>query len=268
MSPAYMPLVAVCLGLYGTSVMATNMRSPYNGLGAVAGTYNKTAQATMRYRVLVPWLIGWMPRAIRTRAYVAIHATLIGASWLAAVSVVGRDAGWILAFWWCMSFQYDYWDAWVEMLGICAILGGHPALTLVACIAWGMSRETAHIAPLYALLAHGAPLCAIAASASLLRALVRLWQGPADLYCPRWPWREVSLPIIRNWKTDIRPRVYLAVVWAAVALVPCFTHLPAPFESTKWALPFWVGSLYCFGVVDEPRVMLPTALWISAMMAG
>ena len=163
-----------------------NMGAPFNGLGAIPAVLRGDALLPMQRRVLVPWLWfalgGWRIADVRSpqglRLYLAIKTVLVGFAlssawlWFGSLGLDAKIATSMLAVWFCASALFDYPDAYAEMglFSLAFLLIGRDGavgfwwLALVCTLA-GLNRETAIMLPVVAVLATGASLTAVAASA-------------------------------------------------------------------------------------------------------
>lgn len=245
----------------------SNMATMYNGLGATASVLDRTADAPMRYRVLVPWLLAPIPRRLRAWVYVAIKAALIYGALLTASWHLEPSALLVLAVLILAAVQFDYWDNYAELFGLGLCLSGDPILVWCGGIVWGLSRETALLAPIVGLLTLG-PIGALAGvTGPLALQFVRVQQGKAPLYCARWTWACYNLPDLRAAWRSCDGGVPLSLLWTAAALLAL--ALPAPdaaLNATRPLILAWLAAGWLMARARETRLFLPTALWIAGSL--
>jgi len=259
-------LVAVVVGMLEWRVVARNVGTRFNGYGAMGGVLARSSPAPMRYRVLVPWVVGWLPAGKgRAVAYQAAKVGLLAGALGVAEVHLGRMGMLGLAVIIAGTLEFDYWDQYAELVGLGLCLMGVPWAAAVGGVVWGLSRETAGLAPVVAGLAGGWPagLAGLAGPAAL--GVVRLVQGRAVLYCERWTWRAYN---VGDWKAawermDPGPLFSLGLcvgmVWAAVT----GGHLlEGALGATRWVGLVWVVMGWTMGRGRESRLFLPCALWI------
>ena len=101
------------------------------------------------------------------------------------------------------TFEFDYWDCYGELLGVCLILSGEPWWVLAGAVVWGLSRETVWLAPVLrvACCVESGSLVEVSAVLAMMGPavwlLVRAYQGKAALYSGRWSLRGKRL---RAWR--------------------------------------------------------------------
>jgi len=148
----------VAIGIATLELRATcgNMRSQFNGYGAIDSVYSRSAKAPMRYRVLVPWILGWMKHSkSRVGIYLCGKILLLGATLWASSIYLGQMGALAFAALLATTVEFDYWEQYIEILGILGCLSSHVWVVALAAIAWGMSRETVLIAPALTWFAQG-----------------------------------------------------------------------------------------------------------------
>lgn len=272
-----------------------NIGTEYNGYGAMRGVLERSGFAPGRYRVLVPWLVGWLPLPWRLVEYLAVKWALMGASLLAAFPLVGESGMLLLALLMATTFEFDYWDCYAELLGVCLCLSGEPWLVLLGAVVWGLSRETVFLAIPLAFVS-GSWEAGIAALAGMITwGTVRVYQGKADLYSGRWTGRQGRLMAWRGlrgkvpaWRyalgvvairlinpynaTDLRKAwdrrdtgVFLSVVFTlagvGTALFARENMTPA-LARTVWIGLGWLIAGWTLARVRETRLLLPVGVWI------
>lgn len=251
--------VAVALSILEFRASRSNIGAGWNGYGAIKRTCAKSSHAPMRYRALVPWMIGWLPCKMQVWAYLAVKALLLLTTLALAEYVLG--AALPLAILLACTYEFDYWDNYAELIGILCCLSGNHLLIALGSIMWGLSRETAILS---------LPL-AWATSGTLWGGLgivavgvVRLIQGKAKLYCPRWTWRVYNWPDLQVCWSRQDWAIYWSAIWSVAVLVSMWFLPPGVLRATAWAVPVLLIAGWAMGRARETRIFLPTALWLIA----
>ena len=151
-------------------------------------------------------------------------------------------------------------------------------LAVAGGLVWGLSRETALLAPVVGLLA-GGWWCGLAGLAGLVvMGLVRLRQGRAVLYCERWTLyvynlRDLSLAGKRK---DVGP--WLSLGWMVATVFLCVGMWEygsvgvwacgGVLARTRWVMMAWLGAGWLMGRARETRVFLPCALWMAGVLCN
>ena len=269
--------VAAGLALLEWRMTAGNRNRDCNGYGALAGTLRRNNAAPMRYRVLMGWVLlglAWVVRLVRRRGttvqawhYQVIKGLLMWGALAVARQIVGTAGMLALAVLVASTFEFDYWDCYAELLGVGLCVMGSPWAALAGGVIWGLSRETAVLAPGLALLS-GGPWCAVAAlSGPGAMGAVRLVQGRAVLYCERWMLRSFNvrdLSRVRE-KEDVGP--LLSMGWTVAAVVVAVWgrgRMPAALAATMPVALVWLVAGWTMARARETRVFMPLALWIAA----
>jgi hypothetical protein len=290
-------VLAAALVLLEFRASQGNVGVTFNGLGATDGALNRSSHAPMRYRVLVPWLLWPFSRLVRLRVYVIIKALLIFFS-LVAVRPLVSDLGLaVFAIALTLTFEFDYWDCYVEVIAVCLLLTGEPVYALIGTTLWALSKETVLIAPVVGFFA-GGPMVALASLPGLLVWwLMHKRQGKASLYYPRW---EARWQRLRAWR-NAKDKPALPIYWAiGLAIVLIGVYNPAdlkmapkrrdagPFISvlytlfvvivallnrdpalsgTIWLALVWPLAGWTLVRARETRVMLPSAIWLAMALS-
>ena len=177
-------LFAICLARVQYMVSKFNLMAPWSGYGAIQGVLDKSSDAPMVYRVLVPWILG---RNYTLCKYNLVQTILI---WMMLISLYlawGLQIIFLSMVFLMITFWYDYWDWSIEVMALALALTIFP-LALFGIIILGLSRETAPLVGLvYALHSGDWALGFILSVIGLWTLLiVRLIQGNHPLYCKRW----------------------------------------------------------------------------------
>ncbi len=271
-------IVAACLTFYERAVTLTNVGTYYNGLGAVPETLWRTNKAPMRYRVFVPWLMGLLFPSLRYQrtqvflskgiqwTYQGIKGILIFLALWAAYSVIGLIGTLIAAFGMAVMVQFDYWDCYVEVGAVAALINPalHPAIHLVAAIVWGLSKETSWAG--IALI----PITPLAGIATVTRAVMEKYQGKAELYCKRWAWKPYNWPDLKGLAVGARPMVALSIIISVLTLAAVvmlvLTQWNTPLGKSAPLALLWLGTGWAFGRINEPRIFMPCLIWIGGSL--
>lgn len=290
-------LAWLALGIAELRCVQRNFGAVWNGYGAIPGTIQRNNQAPMRYRVLVPWLIGWVPGRWRTTTYLAVKWLLMGVALAAAYPLLGRAGTVVLALLMAGTFEYDYWDSYVELLGTALCLYGNPWWALVGAVLWAMSKETVFLAPFLAFAAGGWMAGAAGAAGIVVWAAVHRYQGKAEVYSGRWSDRWAKLEEVwgsrdsRGWlhrglslgltlalnpytvqdfkkcRDLVDLGVVFSVAWTLAALgVALWADLPPALERTAWVGMAWLVAGWTLARARETRIFLPTGLWIAGAL--
>lgn len=252
-------------------VTATNAGSVYNGYGAIPGVLRKDSAAPMRHRVLVPWVMSVLYQVgkqcrpgfeLRVWHYQAVKGTLALLALASAQSVLGTPGMWVMTLLMASTLEFDYWDCYAELAGVCLVLGGAPLPAFVGALLWGLSRETVLLAPCLAYVA-GGWVCGLAACVGpLAKLVVGQIQGHAELYCERWTFRAYNCTV------DLALLYSLALSLATVAAIVWGRQEMAPtLARTAWAPLAWLGAGWTLAKARETRVFIPALLWLAAGIA-
>lgn len=252
--------------LDGAQFMVThrNYKAIYNGFGAIESTRAKKALAPMAYRVLVPWLVGWIEDdTARLWAYEAVKVLLMAGCLTVCASLYGPLAALLMGCLWCSTFLFDYWDNYAEMLGLLLALTGNVYLACLGGVIAALSRETAGIIPFifWSVAGFPSPWVFVATWGTILGVKMRI--GHRKMYCPRFT-------IKHNWGAlrSLREGWFLSmpfisVVWTLLALVSWrIGVVPA-----AWAVLVILVACWTMGGITEPRIFRATAIWIAPMLS-
>ena len=271
-------IVALALGVLEWRVVRGNVGAQWNGYGAMAGTLDRSNAAPMRYRVLVPWL--WAPfrrwsieRGVLM--YQVLKVALLAGALVVAERLLGRAGMLALAVLVAVTFEFDYWDCYAELLGLGLVLWGAqrgaPVAVAVGGVVWGLSRETALLAPAMGLVAGGGWMGLAALTGPAALGLVQLVQGRADLYCERWTMQAYNVPdlALARERADVGPALSVAWMVATVAVVLLGRGvMPAALARTAWSSLAWLAAGWTMARARETRIFLPCALWLAAVAGG
>lgn len=246
-------------------VAKDNYGAPWNGVGALSGVIQKSTQAPMVYRVLVPWFaygLRSLGMPLLT-AYELVKIILTGfALWAVQISW-GYGVAFLVMAILPATFLFDYWDWAAELLGLCLCLSGDFYLALLGVFFWGLSRETVLIGGPAYFLVTGDWLGAagVLAAGVIMLAAVHLIQGPHPRYC-KLVYLSDNWKMVRTIKHWERPAwmssIVISLVLAAISLAA------APFSGWRGLLvPVLVGFSLVFGKINETRIFTSVLPWVG-----
>jgi hypothetical protein len=218
--------------------------------------------------------------------------------WLLAWPLLSTAGLFVLAACMAVTFEYDYWDCYVELGAVALCLYGQPWAALVGAVLWGLSRETVWLAVPLAALSGGFVCGLLACGGPAAWQAMKLYQGRVGHYYEdRWQGRRILMARIGaephprglRWARKllaliIGPFNYndarLAVKWLDLGLalsvawmlaglaVVLFVPLPSPFRATAWLMLAWPVAGILLARIRETRILLPMALWFAAVPHG
>lgn len=257
--------LAFCLERVLLVVARDNYGAQWNGAGAISGVIQRSTQAPMIYRVLVPWFSYLLRQAGMPllNAYELVKILLTGfALWaveLAWGPVVALGVLAILP----VTFLYDYWDWAGELLGLSLCLTGDFWLALVGVWVWGLSRDTVLLAGLAYYLATGDWIggFAVFSGSVIMYAALRLVQGNKDSYC-KLIWIKDNWQAIKNLRQAERPWWMGATI---ISLALIVIALGAAWFTGPIGLmvPVLVAAGLVFGRIEETRVFTSIVPWVG-----
>lgn len=257
------PLLICALALAEWRATLRNIGAPWNGFGAISGVLQRNSPAPMRHRVLAAWVLGWIPRSQRLIGYAIFKALLIAGVLLLAHPLLGLNGIIVLAFLIALTFEYDYWDCYAELIGVLSCLHPSPWVTVAGTVVWGLSRETVFFAPLMRIAVTGSPWAALPGPIATI--IVLIVQGDADLYCERWTFFKYNIRDLKRCLKVADTGPALALLWTGATIAALF-YLPEPLAST-WMFPLvWLGAGWLMGRAREVRIFLPCAIWIAGAL--
>jgi len=246
-------------------VARDNYGAQWNGAGAISGVIQRSTQAPMIYRVLVPWLAYLLRQAGMPllSAYELVKILLTGfALWAVELAWGPFIALGVLAFL-PVTFLYDYWDWAGELLGLSLILTGDFWLALVGVWVWGLSRDTVLLAGLAFWLASGDWIGAFAvlSGSVIMFAALRLVQGNKESYC-KLIWIKDNWQAIKNIRHAERPwwmgSTIVSLVLIVIALLAAW-----PTGAIGLMVPVLVAAGLVFGRIEETRVFTSIVPWVG-----
>ena len=265
-------LIGIMLGMLEFTVTRKNFGVLWNGFGALVGSYRRTGGAPMRYRVLFPYLL--VPLFKRTKSaqmqnaiYQAAKTAFLVLSLVLMYNGYGLVSALTLAVLVAATFQFDYWDCYVELAAIIGLLtlAPAPALLLFVLLALARPEVVPFALPMYVIAcvtrweANWLVAFASVIPVFLVKA-VETWQGVAPLYCPR-------LEVLNNNPKDVlaiwKQLDAHIVISAGLVVFGLLALLKSPPIEMAIIPLFWIPSGVIFGRVTEPRVFMPLAILIA-----
>lgn len=274
-------LLAAGLGLLEWQVVRGNVGAQWNGFGAIPGVLRRDSGAPMRYRVLVPWVLAglWSSKSKgiaglwsgestgrgRVVMYQVVKVGLLAAALGVWEGLLGRAGVLALALAVALTLEFDYWDCYAELLGMGLALTGSPGWVAVGAVVWGLSRETAGLAPVLGYVAGGfwAGLAGLLGPAVL--GAVRVVQGPARLYCERWTWRAYNVGDLKAAWGRLDPGPLLSLGWTVATVAAVVWGRGEMGEELARSAPaalIWLVAGWTMARARETRVFLPCAVWV------
>ena len=245
-------------------------RGSWNGVLTVSGTLDKSIQAPMVYRVLVPFLMRRNPKSLNTYEFIRlvllwVSLLCVSAYWGASTAVV-----WLV---FVMSAQiFDTWCYTGEAIGVTMALLGNPIGALLGTFIHGLSRETVLINGFVYFLATGDFLWSVAITVFSLTVFfgVRLYQGKHPLYCERIMLKHNISFLLKQESTRSKESdvplfysPYLNMILIAVSLYGAYLS-----GYIGLVVVVYVACTFTFGKVNEYRLNLVPAMWAGAVIAG
>ncbi len=263
---------------------ANNIGAPWNGYGALELTYKRDIKAPMAYRILVPILVMWIEKLIPTKInermeekkvikritiYEFIKIVLNVYMIWALDQAFGTTITLITLLMITSTFMYDYWDYSMELGGLAMIMTGDPMLACIGAFLWGLSRETALIAPLAYYLATFDQLGTMQVAATGIGSFVltRMWAGKKERYAD-------MVMINRNLNELMELPKHYPVFEHPMFYTVVYTLLALVFIATVWIYPIHLIPLiilaagWIMGVAVETRMFVITFPFIAQLIMG
>src|SRR5690606_16529529 len=123
-------LIGLCFDRAQMGISLANYDSLFNGFGAIDLTVKKNIKAPMAYRVLVPFLVIWIEKILKTDVkyrmfiYQAIKAFFVVLAAWSVIHVFGIMVALITFIILLATVQYDYWDWPIELAAVVLAAGG------------------------------------------------------------------------------------------------------------------------------------------------
>lgn len=249
----------------------------YCGSGTIDGVNNRTIEAPMAYRVLVPWLVGLAERlfpAMRPHRIAALYEPLkiicMAYAYWAVSLALGAPAALLVAALTPMTFLFDYWDWAIELGGLALALTGDYRLALLGAALLGMSRETAPLVGVAYALTTGDWLGGfyVVATAVVTQGLVHLWVQdgwtPKPMYCSRWMVRQNWLDLKRIMASS---PVYMGEMSMTLALTILTVASVALLATPTWPVPLALLVMgWTMARAPETRVFTGCLLWVAPLL--
>lgn len=264
-------MVTWALSRVEMKLTAWNLRSLYNGYGAMESVVKLDAEAPMCYRVLVPIVHGWLMRVkgLQAQRYL-VYTLLKGALWLWALVMVevaiGSRGTLVVAALIAATFHFEYWDAAVELGAIGAALTGKPELIVIGAALHGLSRpETLPLMALTAFLCGGWYAGAVASiMGGGLALAVRVRVGRRKLYCARWMLRQNLQDVRGLWRNS---PVHLSEIAAALVITVVVIMSVMTSATAAGIVPMMYLMVgWTMGRAAESRIFTPCLIWIGMVL--
>ncbi len=250
------------------AIASFNYGSSFNGIGAVPKILLKTSVSPTLYRVLMGYILKFIPVPYWNVAYESVMVLGLWAVLLTTSYFYGVLAAVILASLLGLTYKFDYW-CWIPELGAAvAATSGNLWFTIPWTILLGLSKETVHIVPIIFLCYGGSiyySLLLLLLSTALYFS-VRKIQGFRAIYCERFP-LDRNGKDLQDWfkvkfkNLFLRSEMTSTVIITASCILSC-CHLGFP-KCIPWLLILAAG--WILAVAEETRVfticLIPLVLW-------
>lgn len=270
------PILALMMVLLDHKITSYN-NTPLNGYGGIWPVIKREATPPMRYRVLLPWLYGavfWIlggeedpPEPLPI--YLFWKWFFMAASMMAAAYFFSHAIALILALYWMLTLQYDYWSVYAEALAFLLVLTGDICLVLAGVTIGALSKDTAIVLPLVFLSIGGGWLTVpVAMLCWGLVLAVCFYQGkhPDAVNSYRKP---MNCAFKYVWKRKVW-RGFLLIGWGTIivslVVLAHYQQIPYPFRETVWVLPVMCLAGFFGALVHEPRVFAVNVIWWGALL--
>ena len=267
-------LAALMLSLDHATTSYNN--TPLNGYGGIWPTVKKEARLPMRHRVLVPWLYAftfWLlggeddpPEPLPI--YLFWKWFFMAASMMVAAYFFSHAIALLLALYWMVTLQYDYWSVYTESLAFLLVLTGDVRFAAIGVVIGALSKDTAIVLPVVFLFTGGGWwTTAIAILCYGLMAFVRVYQGRHPI---KNTLRKPTNCAFKYVWTHKVWRRFLLMGWGVIivsfVVLAHYQHMPEPFRSTAWVLPAICLAGFFGALVHEPRVFAVNVIWWGALL--
>jgi len=157
----------------------------WNGFGAAQNVLNKSSDAPMAYRILMPLLLWKIPNQYKLIFYFIFNWLLTFAMLSTSFLFFGLNVTLFLALLIPITIRYDYWDWIPELGGVIACMSGNLPVAIIWSILSALSRETSLALPIV-WMASGFEVkysMILALIVGVFRYGVFRWQGNKKKYC-------------------------------------------------------------------------------------
>lgn len=253
-------LLALCLARVQYVACKFNQSARWNGLGAIPGVQARVAGAPMAYRVLAAWALG---KHANPNWYQVFMLALIWGALYSVYLAWGSTVMLITAILLTVTFWYDYWDIWPELIGFSLALVSFP-LALIGVAIHGLSRETAFLVGLvYGLHSNdwlGAAILTI--TGVVILALVRVIQGKHPLYCDRF-----MISVNKDLLIHFKPPYILSP--QHISLVVCALACAGAWgRADGLIVPVLIGAGWILAKGNETRIFAAVLPYAAHLLKG
>lgn len=283
-------IISFVLARLSWVISERNVGVIWNGFGAVQNVLDKTADAPMAYRILMPLLLSKVTNQYRLVAYFIFSWILTFGMLMTSFLFFGLKTTLILALLIPITIRYDYWDWVPELGGIISCISGNLPAAIIWSILMSLSRETSIILPIvwfvsgfelkYSIL--------LAAIIGVIRYGIFRWQGNKKKYCETIM-LDRNGKELKEWMSGILAPIYLTVdAWQNPLLKNSKGHIffddmtisvilsaAGLFAIGHFGLPFGIPIImflvagWTFAIARENRVFSPIlfyiALWLNQL---
>lgn len=264
-------LIGIAFDKVQMLISAFNYNADFNGFGVIDMVNKKEIKAPMAYRVLVPWLVGWIEKTFkidfkyRVFIYQALKAFFVMLAAWSVIHVYGLLIALITFMLLLLTVQFDYWDWSIELAAIVLASGGMFIPALIVAILFALSRETA---PITALVYFSMTLDLVGSAIILVATLavlgaVRLYIGKRNLYCKRVMVRE-NIKLFKNffkWKPLLYAPLTVTTMISIAAIISVIVN------PRYWYILIIVAAGLILAKADEPRVFSACLPFIALMLS-
>lgn len=265
-------LIGLCFDRAQMGISLANYDSLANGFGVIDMTVRKKIKAPMAYRILVPYLVTWTEKLLKTDPeyrmfiYQAFKAFFVVLAAWSVIHVFGIMAALITFIILLATVQYDYWDWSIELTAVVLAAGGLFIPALLVGILFAFSRETSLITGIIYLVATGDWYGALIITAIIGMILfsVRKFIGKRELYCDRFMWKY-NLGLYKNffkWKPFLYSPLFVSSA-ITIGTVLSVLIMPKYFPVLILLLAGWI-----LAKADEPRIFSACIPFIAILIGG
>ena len=279
-------VLSLCIIYLDIKLTKNNMGAPTNGIGAIQLILLGKSKAPMQYRVLIPWICGFLCGrkmfGVRSGKFPHLHvylplrwvavtfAMFVSHLYFQTLPVNAHLCTTLLAVFFIVSSLYDYTDVYFEVgfLALAFLLFGsswvYLWLGIITYVA-GLNRETAIAIPAVAFAGGDWVLGGFLGFIFMLSYMTpRMIYGDKSRYCDLFPFGQNIRTIIKEYKSD-RPIVYneytlFAVLLILISIGYVGTYLLRPLSPIEIVLGGVFLLLLAPTMWREIRVFAPTML--------
>lgn len=249
---------------------ASSYGNPFCGVGTVDGVNQRATSAPMAYRVLVPYVIGFIERLIpslaqhRIMVYEMLKVMMMAVMLWVIEQNFSLSVALLLAALLPVTFMYDYWDWIIELGSLALAMSGHLIGATIGGVLTGLSRETAPLIALTYLLKTqdigGAMLITLVIAATLVA--VRLWVGKRALYCDRFMIKRNIAEIRHMFKCN--PFFTSNIAMSLIVTMLTIAIVIGGNAGPTWPIPLiCLAAGWTMAIATETRVFAACLLWIA-----